>query len=112
MSTHHGFQILGLRHFVVAFCIPKALDSVGFSITTNGPRERSVEFWDITRSARCGALVAPMPRCFLSFGVLRTVQAKDFTPGIATTCACKAHIGIGWSVSESVPKRDPKPVIR
>ena len=27
-------------------------------------------------------------------------------------CALKAHVGVGWSVRKSVPKRGPKPVIR
>ena len=40
------------------------------------------------------------------------VVPDEVLHSLDTTCACEAHIGVGWSVPKSVPKRGPKPVIR
>src|SRR2546425_6975041 len=45
--------------------------------------------------------------------VLRVVPGEELHgPQNSTTCAHKAHIGIGGSVPSSVPKRGPRTIIR
>jgi hypothetical protein len=55
----------------------------------------------------------PVPRSVLSSAFFASSQSKCFTTGRRTvTCAQKAHIGVDWSVPESVPERGPRTIIR
>jgi hypothetical protein len=58
-------------------------------------------------------VLEPDAALLLSFDVRRVIPGEVLHwSQLSTTCAHKAHIGIGCSVPTSVPKRGPRPIIR